>query len=248
MNKHFFIVGAQRAGTSYLYHVLNEHPMIAMAEPIKPEPKFFLKAIDGLGEADYLQQHFSGKDSNLLLGEKSTSYIESEAAARAIASWYPDAKILMILREPIARAISNYHFSANNKLETLPIDEAFLQEEARRENYDKSKISASPYAYLQRGRYMDYIQKWLKYFPREQVHVMIHEETVGSLEELQRLYLALGVDAAFVPQALSEVKNASEKEDLPELSPELRAYMQHYFAESNAALEAFLGRAIPDWA
>ena len=43
MTEHFFIIGAQRSGTTYLYHLLDEHPEICMARPLRPEPKFFLK-------------------------------------------------------------------------------------------------------------------------------------------------------------------------------------------------------------
>ena len=43
MTNHFFIVGAQRCGTTYLYNLLDEHPEIEMAKPVKPEPKFFMK-------------------------------------------------------------------------------------------------------------------------------------------------------------------------------------------------------------
>jgi hypothetical protein len=42
VSDHFFIVGAQRSGTTYLYHLLSEHPSINMATPVWPEPKFFL--------------------------------------------------------------------------------------------------------------------------------------------------------------------------------------------------------------
>jgi hypothetical protein len=82
MTEHFFIIGAQRTGTTYLYHLLAEHPEIEMAQPLKPEPKYFL--IDSLfaqGLETYQTRYFSGKSGVWLRGEKSTSYIESEKAA-----------------------------------------------------------------------------------------------------------------------------------------------------------------------
>jgi hypothetical protein len=90
--QHFFLVGAQRSGTIYLYHVLNEHPDIEMAVPIKPEPKFFLAPNSmELGVEHYEATFFKGKPGASIRGEKSTSYIESEAAAGRIAAAFPDS-------------------------------------------------------------------------------------------------------------------------------------------------------------
>ncbi len=249
MSEHLFVIGAQRSGTTYFYHILNEHPQIAMAQPIRPEPKFFLRNdIASLTLQDYEQAYFADVPAGMLRGEKSTTYIESDTAPRLIREWFPDAKILVMLREPIARAVSNYHFSSNNGLETLPIEQAFFQEEERRDLYDKTKISASPYAYLLRGRYINYLRQWEVHFPREQIIINIFEEFVGSQPQIQALYEALGVDTDFVPERLEVAANSSEKVELPKFSPELKAYLRDYFAESNAALEAWLGRPIPAWA
>jgi len=248
MSDHFFVIGAQRSGTTYLYHVLNEHPMIEMATPIKPEPKFFLREdLTALNEADYVNLHFDPIRQGVVRGEKSTTYIEADGVPQRIRAWYPEAKIVVILREPVARAVSNYHFSANNGLETLPIEEAFWQEEERRDQYDHTKISASPFAYLQRGRYIDYLRRWEQHFAREQIIVNIFEEFVGNLENVRGLYTALNVDASYVPERLQLPANSSDKVELPEFSPELQRYLREYFAGSNAALEAWLGRPIPAW-
>src|SRR5262245_14449285 len=165
MIEHFFVVGAQRSGTTYLYYMLDEHPEIEMAKPIRPEPKFFMQDVFLESQPkDYERIYFGAKSDAQFRGEKTASYIESPLAAKRIAQWYPNAKILFLLREPIARAISNYHFSAANKLETLPLEEAIRTEEQRRENYDHDRISASPFAYLQRGIYIDYIRVYEQFF------------------------------------------------------------------------------------
>lgn len=76
--KHLFIVGAQRSGSTYLYELLDSHPEVSMAHPVRPEPKFFLNAQRvSLGIAHYIDAHFADrKVGGLYLGEKSTSYIE----------------------------------------------------------------------------------------------------------------------------------------------------------------------------
>ena len=74
--KHFFIVGAQRSGTSYLYRVLDEHPKICMSKPMRPEPKYFIdKDVSDIDLSDYYEEYFHECDSAVeVYGEKSTTY------------------------------------------------------------------------------------------------------------------------------------------------------------------------------
>lgn len=248
MTKHFFIVGAQRCATSYLYELLDDHPEIEMARPIQPEPKFFL--LDSLYERGldfYAERFFAGRSGARVRGEKSASYIESEKCARRIAAHFPEAKIVMILRDPIERAVSNYWYSVNNGLEKLPLWEAFLSEEERREDYDHDRISASPYAYLRRGRYIEQIALYERHFPRENIRVLLHEEFIRSGGGLAELYAFLGVDPDHVASALGRIVNASEREPF-EFMPEQMAYLCNYFAESNTELARRLGRSLEGWA
>ena len=246
MSEHFFIVGAQRSGTTYLYQVLDEHPNIEMARPLKPEPKFF--HIDSLFEKglEFYQTRFFDRQSNAQVrGEKSTTYIESDKVARRIAACFPQAKILVMLRDPIERAISNYWFSVNNGWETLPMEIAFLREGERWFDYDPEKISVSPYAYLSRGRYLDYLLMYESYFPPENIKVMLFEQFIGSKAHLFDLYTFLGV-SSYLPSMLHSRVNQGNKPDTS-LSAELRQYLVDYFAEPNAGLAEHLHLSLAEW-
>jgi len=247
MPEHFFIAGAQRSGTTYLYHILDEHPEIEMARPIAPEPKFFITEDLYREGLEYYERHFfAGKPGARLRGEKSVSYMEYEKAARRIADSFPDARILFLLRDPVERAVSNYWYSRNNGLETLPIAEAFRREEERWPDYDHARISASPYAYLRRGRYLVYISVYLRYFPAENVKVLLHEELVGSTEHIRELYAFLGVSRDFHPPSIGDVINRAEKSSAL-LPPELKRYLHEYFAAPNARLAKALGLDLGAW-
>ncbi len=180
-------------------------------------------------------------------GEKSTSYIESEHAAHALSQWYPAAKIIFLLRNPVDRAISNYKFSCHHNVETLPMHHAFMQEEARRENYDHTRFSTSPFAYLKRGLYIDYIRQYERYFPRENLLIYLFEELADNTAALQTLYAALKVDETFVPPDISRVVNASEDDVNVAIDDELKHYLQNYFADSNRELAQYLGRSLEIW-
>ncbi|MFC1727474.1 dTDP-4-amino-4,6-dideoxygalactose transaminase [Patescibacteria group bacterium] len=239
-SNHFFIVGAQRSATTYLYKLLDSHPEIEMAKPMWPEPKFFINNQSyAKGIKFYKKKYFKNKAK--IKGEKSTSYIEYNKAARRIAKSFPKAKILILLRDPVERAISNYWFTHQFGLEPLSISEAFLQEEKRRNNYDHQKISASPYAYLKRGHYIDNIEIYDKYFKPNQIHIMLLEELSGSPKELSKLYRFLDVKADFKPPELNSKIRVGEKGETV-ITPKLRNYLHDHFKDSNQKLSNRLGK------
>jgi hypothetical protein len=245
--RHFFLVGAQRSGTTYLYELLDAHPEIEMARPLRPEPKFFLDdAYREIGRAGYEARFFDSDSDCLVRGEKSTSYIESEVAAQRIHEFYPEAKILFLLREPLARAISNYRFSFGNGLESLSMTEALECEADRRQDYDPSQVSTSPFAYLQRGHYIEYLEMYERVFSRESLHVMLHEDLVGGLRTIAELYAFLGVADDFVPPDVDAVINATP--GLPaELGADQEGRLRASFQASNDRLAERFGLDLSAW-
>ncbi|MGA7304150.1 MAG: sulfotransferase [Rhodothermales bacterium] len=247
MSCQFFIVGAQRSATTWLYKMLDQHPQVEMAKPMRPEPKFFLRdELFARGIGYYEQTYYAGKEG-MVRGEKSTSYIESRVAAERIARCFPDARIIFFLRDPIRRAISNYRFSHQLGFETASMEEAFCNEEQRREDYDKSKVSASPYAYLSRGEYIRYLRMYEEYFSADQLHVFVSENVVGCAEGLRTVYGALGVNRVFNPAGIESAVNQSSGDEPVTMSKHLREMLQARFAESNAALAARYGLDLSRW-
>ncbi|NOH04655.1 MAG: sulfotransferase [Chloroflexi bacterium] len=246
--EHFFIAGAQRSGTTYLYRLCAEHPQVEMAHPVKPEPKFFITDVLFEKGIDYYETNFFfGKSETKIRGEKSTSYIEIETAANRISRFLPSSKIVFILRDPLERAVSNYWFSVKNGFESLSIEQAFMREEERLQNYDKTKVSVSPYAYLRRGRYIDYIEMYEKYFRAGQIYILLYEDLINSVQPLRDLYAFLGVDVNYEPKSLNTIINANEEKPDKVLDPSLRRYLREYFEECNFRLSEKLGRPLTNW-
>lgn len=243
---HLFIIGAQRSGSTYLYHILDEHPEIAMSRPVRPEPKFFLNdQLYAKGRAYYEEMYFvSHSDETQYLGEKSTSYIESVMVANRIHQFYPNARILMILRNPVLRAYSNYCFSVMHQLENLTFEEALKAEPLRLAEASFS-TSVNPYAYCKRGHYINYIEAYLKIFDRSQLEIIIFEEFVSNPASVKRLYRWLGIDDCFNPKSLDKVCNPTvqKKEDH---TLGFRSLALEY-RESLERLEELLGNKIETW-
>ena len=247
MCKHFFIIGAQRSATTHLYTLLAEHPEIEMAQPLTPEPKFFLQdELYGQGLAHYETHYFPGKAGAWLKGEKSTSYMEYAHVAQRLAISYPEARILILMRDPIERALSNYWFSHNHGLEKWPLEKALLAQPEERIVDIPAMISVNPFAYLQRGRYMDYITGYDCLFPPEQIYGMLTEQLPGNLTQIRAVYAYLDVASDFQPAGLHKQVNASQSRE-ETLSPRLRRTLMNYFAEANGRLAARFGFDLAQW-
>jgi hypothetical protein len=244
VTRHFLVIGAQRSGTTYLHSLLDAHPDITMARPARPEPKVFLSDdVLRAGLDAYRATFFAHATTESVLGEKSASYIEDPKAATRAAEVLGDPQILAVLRDPVERAVSNWCYSTENGLEDRPLETALRENLAGERPWDRAATSVSPFAYLERGRYVHYLRPWFAVFPTD-VHVYFLSDLARDDSVLGGVYERLGVDPAFRPSHGDRRVNSS-RESAPMLSTELLELAEEYFASSNAALSRLLGRALP---
>jgi len=163
-----------------------------MAKPFKPEPKFFLDDHYETLVDTYIDRYFSDVDNSMVCGEKSTSYLEYPVVASRIKRTFPDARIIITLRNPIARAISNYLFSRSFGLEMRTPDEVFIDHVPP--PVLNTRTSVSPFSYFERGNYLHYIKPYISIFGRERVKVIVLEDFSKNSQEHQDLFTFLGVD------------------------------------------------------
>lgn len=243
---HFIIAGAQRSGTTTLYHLLEDHPAICMARPLVPEPKYFLRPDHERGDAaHYRAIHFAHAASEPVLGEKTVSYLEDAAVPARILATLPDARIVFLLRELVERAVSNYWFSRNNGIETGDFESAVRDEDRRIAANPMPRFSHHPLAYIRRGRYATFLRPYFEAFGRERIHVLFLEELAADPRPvLAALAGFLGIDEAGFSGATAERFNESTKGE-PILTPALRGELAAVFAPSNAELSELLGRPLP---
>ena len=231
----FFVVGAGKAGTTSLYNYLKAHPQIFMS-PIKEPNHFatdidasafsedyrrtLLHDVSGYVRGDMTEPvhiaHVSERDDYLKLfrqagdalavGEISNSYLNSTTAAAEIRSAVPHARIVMILRDPVDRAYSQYLMDVRIGYVRRP----FVEElEADLAQPDKS-WGGEGRGYVERGLYHDHVRRYLDTFPRDQVAIYLFEDMRQDLVGLLgQLYGFLGVDSDFVPADLGK-SNAAQ--------------------------------------
>lgn len=216
-----------------------------MARPARPEPKVFLsdEAADK-GLEWYQQTFFAHMASERVLGEKSTSYLEDRRAPHRAARMLGAAEIMVLLRDPVQRAVSNWRFSTDNGLETRPLERALRENLTSAAAWDPAASSVSPFAYLERGRYSYYLDPWAETFAATMHVCFLRDLRSGSDTALREMYGGLGVDREFRPPQRGQVVNQS-REPVSPLPADLLAQLGEYYADSDAALTRLLGRDLP---
>lgn len=242
--RHALLIGAQRCGSTYLATALDAHPQVTLARPARPEPKVFCdEALAARGAEWYRRTWFAHARDELVLVDKSTSYLEDPLAPARAAAVLGDPHVVVVLRDPVQRAVSHWRFSTDNGLETRDLETALRADLVEEQPWDPARSSVSPFAYLRRGRYVDHLAPWLATFGGD-VHVVLLEELLADPEVLAGLLESLGVDPAQVPPPEPGPVNASEGER-PVVSEPLLGTLRDYFEQSNEALAAQLGRRLP---
>ena len=239
----FLIGGAPRCGTTWLYRVLDLHPSIWMAKPLRPEPKFFL--VDDeyrRGLTYYRERWFSGVPSAVVAGEKSTNYLESALAAERIAHDLPRAKVIFLLREPAARALSNYQWTRMHGLEDLDFFDAVMQETDREAAYAGHDRYSRPFSYFSRGLYAQLLRPWFKELPSDQVLVLRFEDIIDDRAKLlSGVHRFLGVEER---TELGEELGVVNEAPSVAVDPDVMSALHDRYTEPNDRLYRLIGRRL----
>jgi Sulfotransferase domain len=244
----FIIGGAPRAGTTWLYELLDRHPEIHMAKPLKPEPKFFLRDDEyDKGLQYYSNRWFDGIERSKIAGEKSTDYLESVSAASRIANDLPQVKLIFLLREPVSRAYSNYLWSKMNGLETEDFATALrLEDERQRDLPDKLKFTR-PFSYFSRGLYADLLEPYFNRFMEHQLFIARFEDIVDRPSEVaDAVHRFLAVAPRPSDAEGLGVINPSTR-DVNGLADDVRRQLSARYVEPNQRLATMLGPSFPMW-
>lgn len=170
----FVIIGAQKAGSTSLFNYLCQHPQIYGSMP--KEIFYFNREFDR-GE-NWYRRHFPKQEflrrRQAICGEASTMYLYSEQAPQRLAAMLPNIKIIAILREPAARAVSHYNHDVFMGREKRSVDEVF-SEETISCWAKKDSLSKRDRAYFERGCYGTQLTRWSAAFPHGQFLVLFSE-------------------------------------------------------------------------
>lgn len=232
----FIIIGSQRCGTTSLYTYLAQHPQILT--PIKKEMDFFSWHFDrGI---DWYLAHFPPmpEGEQFLTGEASPSYFDSLEAPQRLYSPFPEVKLVVLLRNPVDRAISQFYRLTELNWEVRSFDRAISDEIARLAQNPAYIIGEEPGNYLARGRYIEFIKNWLDFFPKEQLLILKSEDFyAGAATTVKQVLEFLDLPEYQLP----EYQNANPGSYQP-ISDSVRDWLSDYFTPYSQELEEYLGR------
>ncbi|MBT5353961.1 MAG: sulfotransferase [Flavobacteriales bacterium] len=195
MKVRIFIVGAPKAGTTSLHYYLNEHPEILMSS-VK-EPDFFLeKEIDDIGlyygttrieTSDKYHNLFSDKKDEEIFGESSVSYLYYPEVPKRIKEYNTEAKIIIMLRNPVDRAFSHYLMDFKLGLLSDKFEDVFNKKEG---------LKFQQYFLL--GNYYEQVKRYLDEFTKENVHIIWYSDFKKDAEqEVKKAFEFIDVDSAY---------------------------------------------------
>jgi SAM-dependent methyltransferase len=175
----FFGIGAQKAGTTTLHHLLATHPRIFV--PAEKEVHYF--TLHANRNLEWYTSHFAAARPDQICGDITPYYLFHPEAARRIHELLPRVKLVALLRDPVERALSGYFHARRLGLESLPIEEAFAREAERLAGaaadlapLNGRHFSHQEQSYVARSRYDEQLARYTELFSRDQLLVLRSED------------------------------------------------------------------------
>lgn len=198
-----FIIGVQKAGTTTLNDWLSQHPEIYGYDTLKDvhlSARF--KNVAEINQR--LQQEPVPYKGEPIVLQSAVNYIFYEQMLRDIAQHQPNARLIVILRNPVQRAFSAYEYFKKMLREKRPVHEALMYTPKNAVPFSKDN---NDFTYIEHGFYHAQVKNCLKYFKKEQLLVLEYEELKNPKALLQKIFSFLKIDVSFQPNL--EAKNVT---------------------------------------
>jgi hypothetical protein len=204
----FVVIGAMRAGTTSLWEYLRGHPQVFMAT--LKEPNFFSEAGTWKRGRGWYESLFRDAGGAIAVGEASTSYTKHpihpgvpERMARVI----PGARLVYVVRDPIARIRSHYEWALHRGLEHRPLAQAVLEHPG----------------YVAYSRYAFQLDRYLDWFARDRLLVVTSEDLRDARRRtVRRVFEFLGVDPSWAPPGLALEQHVTDRQEAKPFARRLR--------------------------
>ena len=253
----FYIIGGQKCGTASLYTYLLQHPSV---EPsISKEPSYFDRYYDR-GD-DWFKVCFPFKfhkfffekikKIKFLTGEASVRYLDHPFTPERLKKITPNAKFIVLLRNPIDRAFSQYTRVSGNNRDSLSFEDAIEKEDERTIPDFKKMMEDETYwpekyftwSYKNRGIYLNSLKRWTSVFPKERFLIIESGELFKNTSKVYKDVL----EFLDLPEwELTEYRTIGAAQYKNKMEQETRKKLIEFFKPHNEKLYEFLGRKF-DW-
>ena len=239
----FLVIGAKRCGTTSLFYHLPEHPCISKSP--HDNMGFFndnfhlgVNWYKSFFPTIFTRNKIKSEFGNFLAFDVTTTYMEEESTANNVYQIKPNMKIIVILRNPVDRAYSQYHLNLREKAEKRSFEDAMEENmnELNKESHEryeiKPKFSVEENNYLKKSLYAQQLRHWLNIFPMESMLILSTEEFESNQQAIYNNIFK------FLNISQFEVKNIEkmEKGSYPQMKSETRSLLLDYFRSHNNEL------------
>lgn len=235
----FFIIGAQKCGTTSLFHYIKDHPVVCVSDP--KEVVYFSRDDTYKKGIEYFEEFFQKCNGDEILGTADVRLLTSNKAPERLYEYNAEAKLIVCLRDPVERAFSAYLMALRNGWETpdISFEEAMNREKAKaQEEEEKSSKEAFHVRYIKNGMYYKHIKNWLKYFNADQIiFVTADELKTNTNQVLTQVCQFIGVNSDFQVDTSKQYNTVANP----------RFSFINYFLTGNKKMRAAIGNLIPNF-
>ena len=216
----FLIIGAMKAGTTFLYNLLTRHPLV---EPAAFKELHYFDHLIDEEDIEWYRRCFPQPrwldGRRTITGEATPSYLSHPATPERVAQVVPEARLIALLRDPVDRAYSHYQQVARKGREPLTFEEAIgakkgrlPHEEGEPSGYEDLGLD-NRCGYLTRSIYVDQLLRWSRFFSDEQMLVLKSEDFYERTPEILKLVLDFLDLPEWEPKAWQEIPKKRNKGD-----------------------------------
>jgi len=241
----FIIIGAQKGGTTSLFHYLSQHPQLNL--PSLKEIHFYTKNYHrGIS---FYKTYFPYKQKGKLTGEATPYYLFHPQVPDRLHKHFPNIKLIIMLRNPVDRAFSHYNMEKKLSNEKRTFEAAIQDELKGFCNINNSLLLSNFYTiehahhtYVSRGLYQEQIERWLLYFNKNQMLFIKSEDFFENPQkELQKVFNFLKVDKVLIKDLKPKLQG-----NYNNLDKDFYNQLNNFFKEKNSKLTSILDNKF-DW-
>ncbi len=249
----FQIIGFPKCGTTSLFEYLLKHPVVyaPKGKEIDYFDRLYSKGINWyrVGFPSVIQKFYVNTilKQPFLTGEATPRYLDSPHALKRIKKTIPNAKFIILMRNPIDRAFSHYNMNIGSDYEYRTFEDAIKHEVKRIEGrYEKMKKDENYYSwdydlygYLEHGKYVEKIRPWFDNFPKEQFLII---QTEKFKQDPSKIYNQTLKFLGLSPLELDEYHRYKKNKEQSKIEPKFRKQLEDYFKPYNEKLYKLIGQ------
>ena len=234
---HFLGLGTQKGGTTTLHQLLSQHPQVYL--PACKEVHYF--DLNHLAGETWYRSHFQAATTTQKCGDITPFYLFHPDVPQRIQQLLPDARMIVLLRHPVDRAISQLFHAKKRGFEPLEPADALQAETSRLASGDP--ISLQKHSYVSRSRYLEQLERYEARFPSDQMLIMRSEDLFEQPVKIwQTLQQFLGLQSVELPMPLPRANPGTG--EASNLDPALR---QQLFEQLSDTIEGVRARYGINW-